>query len=144
MNYLKYFKYILLAPLVISVSFFSFNLLSSLFNEPEILIVQKLNIKNEINKNQSQESIINTSNEPQPITNNFNYNLVGYRAGQNNSSIILKKGSNEFLLKIGDRIDSYILESVTTDEVIFSLQGNLYKIENKVGKNKWKFYYINY
>jgi len=111
-------------------------LLSSLFNEPEILIVQKLNIKNEINKNQSQESIINTSNEPQPITNNFNYNLVGYRAGQNNSSIILKKGSNEFLLKIGDRIDSYILESVTTDEVIFSLQGNLYKIENKVGKNK--------
>ena len=139
MNYLKYFKYILLVPLVIGVAFFSFSLLSSLLNEPEILIVQKLNIQNEINKNKTQETNQNISNEPQLITNNFNYKLVGYRAGQNDSSIILKKGSNEFLVKIGEDIDSYTLESVSTDEVVFSLQGNLYKIENKVGKNKWKF-----
>ena len=144
MNYLKYFKYILLVPLVIGVAFFSFSLLSSLLNEPEILIVQKLNIQNEINKNKTQETNQNITNEPQLITNNFNYKLVGYRAGQNDSSIILKKGSNEFLVKIGEDIDSYTLESVSTDEVVFSLQGNLYKIENKVGKNKWKFYYINY
>lgn len=139
MNYLKYFKYILLVPLVIGVAFFSFSLLSSLLNEPEILIVQKLNIQNEINKNKTQETNQNVTNEPQLITNNFNYKLVGYRAGQNDSSIILKKGSNEFLVKIGEDIDSYTLESVSTDEVVFSLQGNLYKIENKVGKNKWKF-----
>ena len=56
MNYLKYFKYILLVPLVIGVAFFSFSLLSSLLNEPEILIVQKLNIQNEINKNKTQET----------------------------------------------------------------------------------------
>jgi type II secretory pathway component PulC len=136
MNYLKYFKYILLVPLVIGVAFFSFSLLSSLLNEPEILIVQKLNIQNEINKNKTQETNQNITNEPQLITNNFNYKLVGYRAGQNDSSIILKKGSNEFLIKIGENIDSYTLESVSTDEVVFSLQGNLYKIENKVGKNK--------
>ena len=136
MNYLKYFKYILLVPLVIGVAFFSFSLLSSLLNEPEILIVQKLNIQNEINKNKTQETNQNIANEPQLITNNFNYKLVGYRAGQNDSSIILKKGSNEFLVKIGENIDSYTLESVSTDEVVFSLQGNLYKIENKVGKNK--------
>ena len=139
MNYLKYFKYILLVPIVIGVAFFSFSLLSSLLNEPEILIVQKLNIQNEINKNKTQETNQNVTNEPQLITNNFNYKLVGYRAGQNDSSIILKKGSNEFLVKIGEDIDSYTLESVSTDEVVFSLQGNLYKIENKVGKNKWKF-----
>ena len=139
MNYLKYFKYILLVPLVIGVAFFSFSLLSSLLNEPEILIVQKLNIQNEINKNKTQETNQNITNEPQLITNNFNYKLVGYRAGKNDSSIILKKGSNEFLVKIGENIDSYTLESVSTDEVVFSLQGNLYKIENKVGKNKWKF-----
>ena len=144
MNYLKYFKYILLAPLVIGVAFFSFSLLSSLLNEPEILIVQKLNIQNEINKNKTQETNQNITNEPQLITNNFNYKLVGYRAGQNDSSIILKKGSNEFLVKIGDNIDSYTLESVSTSEVVFSLQGNLYKIENKVGKNKWKFYLTKY
>ena len=136
MNYLKYFKYILLVPLVISVAFFSFSLVSSLLNEPEILIVKKLNIQNEINKNKTQETNQNIANEPQLITNNFNYKLVGYRAGQNDSSIILKKGSNEFLVKIGEDIDSYTLESVSTDEVVFSLQGNLYKIENKVGKNK--------
>ena len=144
MNYLKYFKYILLVPLVIGVAFFSFSLLSSLLNEPEILIVQKLNIQNEINKNKTQETNQNITNEPQLITNNFNYKLVGYRAGQNDSSIILKKGSNEFLVKIGEDIDSYTLESVSTDEVVFSLQGNLYKIENKVGKNKWKFYLTKY
>ena len=100
MNYLKYFKYILLAPLVIGAAFFSFSLLTSLFDEPEILTVQKLNIQNEINKNKTQETNQNITNEPQLITNNFNYKLVGYRAGQNDSSIILKKGSNEFLVKI--------------------------------------------
>ena len=136
MNYLKYFKYILLVPLVISVAFFSFSLVSSLLNEPEILIVKKLNIQNEINKNKTQETNQNIANEPQLITNNFNYKLVGYRAGQNDSSIILKKGSNEYLLRIGDKIESYELVNISDKEVIFSLQGNLYKIDNTVGKNK--------
>ena len=57
-------------------------------------------------------------------------------AGSTDSSIILKKGSNEFLVRVGEEIDSYILETVTKDEVVFSLQGKLYKIENNVGKNK--------
>ena len=78
----------------------------------------------------------NQENEPQKISSSFNYKLIGYLAGPSDSSVILKKGSNEFLLRIGDEIDSYKLESVTKDEVIFSLQDKLYKIENNVGKNK--------
>ena len=51
------------------------------------------------------------------------------------SSVILKKGNKEYVVAKGDKIDGiYELIEVNTDEVIFSNNGNIYKIENLVGK----------
>ena len=68
-------------------------------------------------------------------TSSFDYELIGYRSGNMDSSVILKKGNKEYVVAKGDKIDGiYELIEVNTDEVIFSNNGNIYKIENLVGK----------
>ena len=68
-------------------------------------------------------------------TSSFDYELIGYRSGIMDSSVILKKGNKEYVVAKGDKIDGiYELIEVNTDEVIFSNNGNIYKIENLVGK----------
>jgi len=137
MQNLKYLKYIVLTPLVIMVIYFTVSLFTISSLNTDIKTVKKISLNEQaINK---KTSIITKkqNTEPQKISSSFNYKLIGYLAGPSDSSVILKKGSNEFLIRIGDEIDSYKLESVSKEEVIFSLQNKLYKIENNVGKNKW-------
>ena len=68
-------------------------------------------------------------------TSSFDYELIGYRSGNMDSSVILKKGNKEYVVAKGDKIDGiYELIEVNKDEVIFSNNGNIYKIENLVGK----------
>ena len=68
-------------------------------------------------------------------TSSFDYELIGYRSGNMDSSVILKKGNKEYVVAKGDKIDgTYELIEVNKDEVIFSNNGNIYKIENLVGK----------
>jgi len=136
MQNLKYLKYIVLTPLVIMVIYFTVSLFTISSLNTDIKTVKKISLNEQaINK---KTSIITKkqNTEPQKISSSFNYKLIGYLAGPSDSSVILKKGSNEFLIRIGDEIDSYKLESVSKEEVIFSLQNKLYKIENNVGKNK--------
>lgn len=137
MQNLKYLKYIVLTPLVILVIYFSVSLFTISSLNTDIKTVKKISL-NELTNNKKTNIITKKQNtEPQKISSSFNYKLIGYLAGPSDSSVILKKGSNEFLIRIGDEIDSYKLESVSKEEVIFSLQNKLYKIENNVGKNKW-------
>lgn len=136
MQNLTYLKYIVLTPLVIMVIYFTVSLFTISSLNTDIKTVKKISLNEQaINK---KTSIITKkqNTEPQKISSSFNYKLIGYLAGPSDSSVILKKGSNEFLIRIGDEIDSYKLESVSKEEVIFSLQNKLYKIENNVGKNK--------
>lgn len=136
MQNLKYLKYIVLTPLVILVIYFSVSLFTISSLNTDIKTVKKISL-NELTNNKKTNIITKKQNtEPQKISSSFNYKLIGYLAGPSDSSVILKKGSNEFLIRIGDEIDSYKLESVSKEEVIFSLQNKLYKIENNVGKNK--------
>ena len=68
-------------------------------------------------------------------TSSFDYELIGYRSGNMDSSVILKKGNKEYVVAKGDKNDgTYELIEVNKDEVIFSNNGNIYKIENLVGK----------
>ena len=136
MQTLKYIKLVILIPLLMMVFYFSFMFIQTSQINPDIKAVKKISLNEQTKKNKANIVNNNQENEPQKISSSFNYKLIGYLAGPSDSSVILKKGSNEFLLRIGDEIDSYKLESVTKDEVIFSLQDKLYKIENNVGKNK--------
>ena len=106
-------------------------LLISFINKPEIKDIRFTNL-NEISKAniETQTNEVTSINEA-----DFNYTIVGYRFGESNSSVILKKGSKEFVLYEGDILENtYELSSISQDEIIFKASGKLYKLENKVGK----------
>ena len=106
-------------------------LLISFINKPEIKDIRFTNL-NEISKSniETQTNEVTSINEA-----DFNYTIVGYRIGESNSSVILKKGSKEFVLYEGDILENtYELSSISQDEIIFKASGKLYKLENKVGK----------
>ena len=66
----------------------------------------------------------------------FDYLLIGYRSGKNDSSVILKKGNKEYVVAKGEKLEgTYELIEVTKDEVIFRNKEKLYRIENRVGNN---------
>ena len=69
-------------------------LLISFINKPEIKDIRFTNL-NEISKSniETQTNEVTSINEA-----DFNYTIVGYRFGESNSSVILKKGSKEFVL----------------------------------------------
>ena len=103
------------------------------FNKPDINEISIPNIKDIELTSQidtSPQSDLNSNDN-----SNFNYQLIGYRAGETDYSVILKKGNKEFVVSSGDKLEGlYELVSVNEDEVIFRNQGKMYKIKNSVGK----------
>ena len=70
-------------------------LLISFINKPEIKDIRFTNLS-EISKSniETQTNEVTSINEA-----DFNYTIVGYRFGESNSSVILKKGSKEWTSK---------------------------------------------
>ena len=106
------------------------------------LIINKPNIKNINVPNMADISFSSNSKELSPNSEvindipSFSYELIGYRSGKNDSSVILKKGNKEYVVAKGDKLEGvYELIEVTKDEVIFRNNEKLYKIENLVGNN---------
>ena len=133
MNYIKikfFFLLILSVPVFILIA----NLLISFTNQPDI---KNLNIPDmtdfSFNTNSVDESSKNIKTTP-----DFEYQLIGYRSGNIDSSVILKKGNKEFVVAKGEKLEGvYELVEVTKDEIVFRNQEKLYKIENLVGINLW-------
>ena len=108
----------------------------SFLNKPEI---KEINITNmtDFAFTASDTSIGKSGNDIAKIPS-FDYELIGYRSGINDSSVILKKGSKEYVVYKGEMLEgAYELINVTQDEVIFKNNEKLYKIENMVGKQLW-------
>jgi len=131
MNFIKIKKFFLL---ILSVPVFILiaNLLISFTNQPDI---KNLNIPDmtdfSFNTNSVDESSKNIKTTP-----DFEYQLIGYRSGNIDSSVILKKGNKEFVVAKGEKLEGvYELVEVTKDEIVFRNQEKLYKIENLVGIN---------
>ncbi len=131
MNFIKiknFFLLILSVPVFILIT----NLLISFTNQPNI---KNLNIPDmtdfAFNTNSINESSKNIKTTP-----DFEYQLIGYRSGNIDSSVILKKGNKEFVVAKGEKLEGvYELVEVTKDEIVFRNQEKLYKIENLVGIN---------
>ena len=106
-------------------------LLISFINKPEIKDIRFTNLDKIKNSNiEAQNAEVTNINKAES-----DYIIVGYRFGEANSSVILKKGSKEFVLYEGDILENtYELVSVSPDEIVLSASGKLYKLENKVGK----------
>ena len=65
----------------------------------------------------------------------FDFELIGYRSGSSESSVILKKGNKEYVVAEGEKlVGKFELIEVNKDEVIFRNDEKLYKIKNLVGK----------
>ena len=132
MNLLSIKKTIIVMISVTALSVMIFTILQ-VFNKPDINEINIPNIK-DIELTSSIDTPLQSdlnSND----NSNFNYQLIGYRAGETDYSVILKKGNKEFVVSSGDKLEGlYELVSVNEDEVIFRKQGKMYKIKNSVGK----------
>jgi len=86
----------------------------------------------ELSSIQVSNSQINTSSD-----SNFNYELVGFRLDDMglNSSVIVKRNNQEFVIQKGDLLENkYLLNSVTKKNINFSYLGKNYQIENNLAK----------
>mgnify|MGYP001170438300 FL=1 len=132
MNFIKLkkiFIYVLAAPAIflLIANFILF------LNKPNIVKIDSPDMRDFVFDSVVESSPKLPSKDIQ--TSSFDYELIGYRSGIMDSSVILKKGNKEYVVAKGDKIDGiYELIEVNTDEVIFSNNGNIYKIENLVGK----------
>ena len=132
MNFIKLkkiFIYVLAAPAIflLIANFILF------LNKPNIVKIDSPDMRDFVFDSVVESSPKLPSKDLQ--TSSFDYELIGYRSGNMDSSVILKKGNKEYVVAKGDKIDGiYELIEVNTDEVIFSNNGNIYKIENLVGK----------
>ena len=132
MNFIKLkkiFIYVLAAPVIflLIANFILF------LNKPNIVKIDTPDMRDFVFDSVVESSPKLPSKDLQ--TSSFDYELIGYRSGNMDSSVILKKGNKEYVVAKGDKIDGiYELIEVNKDEVIFSNNGNIYKIENLVGK----------
>ena len=115
--------------LLISAIYFLFLIANSYINKP---VIEDINIMNleEINIsefiNQPDKNIVTTSN----IEIKFEYKLIGIRAGDNDSSVILKKANKEYLVRIGETLDNnYELVEVLPNTAVFRNGQKIVRIE---------------
>tara|TARA_B100000212_G_scaffold122238_1_gene91608 strand:+ start:379 stop:783 length:405 start_codon:yes stop_codon:yes gene_type:complete len=133
MDFIKIKKIIILV-LAIPALYLIFININLMLNNPEI---KKLNVPN-ISDFEFISNTNNSQNDTATINEipSFDYKIIGYRSGKNDSSVILRKGNKEFVVAKGEKLeDVYELIEVTKDEVIFRNEEKLYKIENLVGNN---------
>ncbi|MBL33193.1 MAG: hypothetical protein CMD79_04925 [Gammaproteobacteria bacterium] len=133
MDFIKIKKIIILV-LALPVLFLIGSSISTFINQPDI---KDINIPDmtDFSFASTQGSLEDNSKNIQNIPS-FDYKVIGYRSGEIDSSVILKKGNKEFVVAKGEKLEGvYELIKVSKDEVIFRNQEKLYKIENLVGNN---------
>jgi type II secretory pathway component PulC len=133
MDFIK-IKKIIIFVLALPALYLIASNMSLIFNRPDI---KNLNVPNmaDISFNSNSKELISNTEAINNIPS-FGYQLIGYRSGKNDSSVILKKGNKEYVVAKGEKLEgTYELIEVTKDEVIFRNKEKLYRIENRVGNN---------
>ena len=133
MDFIKIKKIIILV-LALPVLLLMGSSISTFINQPDIKDITILDMT-DFSFASAQGSLEDNSKNIQSIPS-FDYKVIGYRSGNIDSSVILKKGNKEFVVAKGEKLEGvYELIKVSKDEVIFRNQEKLYKIENLVGNN---------
>ena len=133
MDFIK-IKKIIIFVLALPALYLIASNMSLIFYQPDI---KNLNVPNmaDISFNSNSKELISNTEAINNIPS-FDYQLIGYRSGKNDSSVILKKGNKEYVVAKGEKLEgTYELIEVTKDEVIFRNKEKLYRIENRVGNN---------
>ena len=124
----KLLKKIFLSILILPAGLLIFSLFLSFLNKPVIDKIENLNF-NEL----KNESILIKEKDYLSEENNqveFNYKLIGVRSGNQDSSVIVKKGNKEFLVTLGDFLEgSFELVEVNENDALFLKGQKMYRIE---------------
>ena len=126
----KLIKYFIITVLVIPSIYLLVLLILSIANKPVIepIDFDASIIDSKINIQDSNTYEVNTSTKL-----DFTYELIGIRAGINDSSVVVKKANKEFLVVVGDKLEgTYELIEVNQNSAIFQNGNNIYKIQRKL------------
>jgi hypothetical protein len=124
----KILKKILTLFFLFTDTFFDFLLVLSFINSPEIQNIEDFNLSN-INSINTLDKKNYVENDEEML-DDFNYKLIGIRSGFSDSSIIVKKGSKEVLVNLGDTLDnSFELVEVNQNDALFRNGKKMYRIE---------------
>ena len=109
-------------------------LLNSFFSKPDLYNMGEIEVP-KLDVNLTNDSKLKDAPEIEKVETTFEYKIIGFMAGENESSVIVKKGNKEQVVVLGSVLDKkYTLISVTRDEIVFQANNNLYKSKNLVGK----------
>ena len=129
----KIIKKVTLSLLFIPAVFIIFLIISSNIDKPKILTIDNMNLNDFKTSSSSlkvDETLIEESNQVE-----FNYKLIGVRSGNQDSSVIVKKGNKEFLVTLGDLLeDSFELVEVNQNDALFRQGQKMYRIERQKDK----------
>ena len=93
----------------------------------DFVIVDKLDLKPKVSDSEYIQNDISNIK--------FEYKLIGYRLGGLESSVIIQKSNQEYVVSIGEKLEGiFELSEVSQDEIIFRDGSKIYKIKNTVGK----------
>ena len=132
LNFKNTTKFLLLVLILPSI-FLTLLLANSIAVAPDIKKINLINIKDIDMAN----SFNNIAPEIKDIVNieAFNYKLIGIRAGEVDSSVIVKKGNKEYVVALGESLENlYTLTEVSKNEAVFRNGQKVYKINNIIGK----------
>ena len=129
----KLLKKIFLSILILPAGLLIFSLFQSFLNKPVIDKIENLNfneLKNESILIKEKDYLIEENNQVE-----FNYILIGIRSGNQDSSVIVKKGNKEFLVRLGDFLEgSFELVEVNQNDALFLKGQKMYRIERQKDK----------
>ncbi|MDB0002939.1 hypothetical protein N9Z34_00570 [Gammaproteobacteria bacterium] len=129
----KLLKKIFLSILILPAGLLIFSLFLSFLNKPVIDKIENLNfneLKNESILIKEKDYLIEENNQVE-----FNYILIGIRSGNQDSSVIVKKGNKEFLVNLGDLLEgSFELVEVNQNDALFLKEQKMYRIERQKDK----------
>ena len=129
----KLLKKIFLSILILPAGLLIFSLFLSFLNKLVIDKIENLNfneLKNESILIKEKDYLIEENNQVE-----FNYILIGIRSGNQDSSVIVKKGNKEFLVVLGDILEgSFELVEVNQNDALFRKGQKMYRIERQKDK----------
>jgi hypothetical protein len=133
MNNYILIKKVFFMLLLIAVVYVLFLLANTFINKPVIkdigmIALDEINITK--STNQPDNNLTSSNNGI-----NFEYKLIGIRAGESDSSVIVKKANKEYLVKLGDSLDNnFELIEVLPNTAVFRNGNKIYRINKEEAK----------
>ena len=100
-----------------------------------VLMSQPENIKNNFSSISNSQSISENPGQSiqESVSSNFNYKVIGYRAGDQRASVIVKKNNQTYVVQQGELLENtYKLESVNSKIAIFTQNGKSYQLSTDI------------